>query len=72
MGGGFAFRSVEIYWTFHEDGAGDDGNQWVFKVTLGDISVTRQYPNSLSREEAESEARTIAPELFRIAEEWLK
>jgi hypothetical protein len=72
MGGQFAYRSVGIEWTFEEDGRHDDGNQWVFRVDLGDISVCRRYPNPLSREEADDEARKIAPELFRIAEEWLR
>ncbi len=71
MRGEFGHRGVEIQWTFLEDGAYDDGNQWVFRISLGDISVSRGYPKPISRDEADSEARRVAPELFRIAEEWL-
>ncbi len=72
MGGGFAFRSVEIYWTFHEDGAGDDGDQWVFKVTLGDISVTRQYPNvtlaGRGRKRSQNHRAGVVPHCGGVAE----
>ena len=71
MRGEFAHRGIDIQWTFLEDGVYDDGNQWVFRISLGDISVTRGYPNPISRDEADAEARRVAPELFRIAEEWL-
>jgi hypothetical protein len=71
MDGVFTHRSVEIQWTFVEDGDYDDGSRWVFRVRLGDISVTRRYPDPISQDEAEAEARSIASELFRIAEQWL-
>jgi len=54
-------------WTF------DGGNhQWVFAVSFGDVGISRLYPGVLSRAEAENEAARIAPELFRMAEAWLK
>jgi hypothetical protein len=72
MDGGFTHRSVEIRWTFEEDGEYYDGKQWMFQVCLGDIAVSRRFPSPFSSDEADQEARKIAPELFRIAEEWLK
>jgi len=72
MNGTFPHRSVEIRWTFKEDGEYYDGKQWMFEVSLGDISVSRRFPSPFSSDEADREARKIAPELFRVAEEWLK
>jgi hypothetical protein len=74
MDGEFAHMHVRLRWTLEEDGEYGEGGgkQWVFDVSLGDIGVSRRYPSPLSRDEADQEARKIAPELFRIAEAWLK
>jgi len=67
MDGSLAHRHVRMNWTF------DGGNhQWVFAVSFGDVGISRLYPGVLSRAEAENEAARIAPELFRMAEAWLK
>jgi hypothetical protein len=71
MDGEFAHRHVQMDWNFEEDGDFEAGKQWVFKVSLGDISVARRYPDPLSQSEAEAAARKIAAELFRLAEAWL-
>lgn len=67
MVGILAHRHARMDWTF------DGGNhQWLFAVNFGDVGVSRQYPELLMRVEAEDEANRIAPELFRMAEAWLK
>lgn len=67
MDGAFAHRHVRMDWTL------DGGNhEWLLAVSFGDVGVTRQYPEVLTRVEAENEVSRIAPELFRMAEAWLK
>ena len=63
-----------MQWTFHDDrhNGNDRSKQWMFEVSLGDISVVRRYPVVPSAAEADDEANRIAPELFHGAETWLK
>ena len=72
--GSLVHKRVRMQWTFQEDGRNEnDGNkQWVFELRLGDISILRRYPGVLSQVEAEEEANKIAPELFQVAETWLR
>lgn len=59
--------------TCADDWTLEGGNhEWLLAVSFGDVGVTRQYPEVLTRVEAEIEVSRIAPELFRMAEVWLK
>jgi hypothetical protein len=75
MDGELEHRHLRLRWIFADDGrygeAGVD-SQWLFEVSLGDIGVSRRYPDALTQNEAEAEARKIAPELFRVAQAWLQ
>ena len=66
MVGGFAHRGFEIRWTCGEDAALCDGYRWALQTTLGDITVRRQFPHPLSRDAADTEARSVAPELLAL------
>ena len=68
MDGEFTHRHVRMDWRFEEDGEFEAGKQWVFEVSLGDISVSRRFSGRLTTDEALPEAKAIAPELFKIAE----
>lgn len=74
MGGVFTFRRVGIAWSFKEDGEleGQGFRQWVLQAELGDVLVARRFPGELTQEEARAEVDRILPELFRVAEAWMK
>jgi hypothetical protein len=75
MDGELEHRHLHLRWTFADDGRyGAEGGDrhWLFEVSLGDIGVARRYPDPLTQNEAEAEARKIAPELFRVAQVWLE
>ncbi len=70
VGGLFAFKRVVIAWSFERLAWGSVFMEGVLEVELGDVGVIRRFPKNLTREEAETEANKIVPELFRIAEAW--
>jgi hypothetical protein len=75
MDGELKHRQLQLRWTFADDGrCGVEGGdrQWLFEVSLGDIGVARRYPDPIMQNEAEAEARKIAPELFRVVQVWLQ
>jgi hypothetical protein len=72
VGGSFTFQQVAIAWSFEEDGGAAGSTEWVLEAKLADVGVTRRFPVNLTREEAEAEAKKIVPDLFRIAEAWVK
>ena len=74
MGGVFTFRQVGIAWHLKEDGEfkGNGVRHCVLEVKFGDVAISRRFPELLTPEEAQTEVDKIAPELFRVAEAWLK
>ena len=67
MRGELGHRGFKIQWTCEEDAAISGGNRYAFHARLGDITVIRRFPVPLSRDEANEEAKSIAPQLFRMA-----
>ncbi len=67
MVGEFGHRGFEIQWTCEEDAAISGESRWTLHARLGDIIVRRHFPVPLSWDEADEEAKSIAPQLFRMA-----
>jgi hypothetical protein len=70
--GEFEHKRLRMKWSFEEVDEHEAGKQWVFEVSFGDIAVRRRFSAPLSTAEALREAEVIAPELFRVAEAWLR